>query len=587
MVALCAAALAGTITSAPLTVILDRFMPDDAFYFYKPAQNFVTSGFVSFDGLHPTNGFQPLWFAMCVPVFQLVPGGGELPVRLLLLVQLALYAGATALLFRVLAVRFGPASAGVALLAWLITTHRLGVNGLETAVLMATWVALLSIWSTGFVGAGADVTLGRCAILGTAVAVVFLARTDSAFLVPSIGLALVARRPRDRRRLLELLSFGAPIALLGGGYLLLNVTTTGHLMPVSGAAKQYHSALLRDAAIAAQGGVLPAVLENLAWPFSTPGNRLTAFGLLAPWALVGASFVWPRSQALRAVRGFWPFFAGCAASFLFYGLAFHGSFSRTSWYYAPHAACGVLSIAAVAAWWSERPLSGRLVLAFTLIGWALDWPPSGYALVLGVAVIAVVEIGARLGRRRAAFGWIAIALVGLLAVSRLELGSKHQEIEMWWALGLGAFGIHALLASSAGFRPGGLIPWIPVACATTVIGLLNLRTETAAPPSNWNYNLYLGAIWARDHLPEDATIWSGSTGILGYFSERTCVNTDGLINSHDFLENVLVTGRVSDYVRQWDYAIDAFSGRGPVPTVSEGALRPAATGAGRAPLSGR
>lgn len=94
--------------------------------------------------------------------------------------------------------------------------------------------------------------------------------------------------------------------------------------------------------------------------------------------------------------------------------------------------------------------------------------------------------------------------------------------------------------------------------STSMVHFQNLRNDLSYPPGNWNYNLYLGALWVRDQLPEDATIWAGSAGILGYFSNRTVVNIDGLANDYDFLENYLEPGKRVDYNRKWQYGIDAF-----------------------------
>ena len=56
------------VASAPLPILLDRIVKDDAFYYFNTARIFATTGFSSFDGIHHTNGYQPLWFLVSVPV---------------------------------------------------------------------------------------------------------------------------------------------------------------------------------------------------------------------------------------------------------------------------------------------------------------------------------------------------------------------------------------------------------------------------------------------------------------------------------------------------------------------------------------
>jgi len=47
---------------------LVRVVPDDAYYYFKVARNVVAGQGATFDGIHPTNGYHPLWMGMLVPV---------------------------------------------------------------------------------------------------------------------------------------------------------------------------------------------------------------------------------------------------------------------------------------------------------------------------------------------------------------------------------------------------------------------------------------------------------------------------------------------------------------------------------------
>lgn len=57
------------------------------------------------------------------------------------------------------------------------------------------------------------------------------------------------------------------------------------------------------------------------------------------------------------------------------------------------------------------------------------------------------------------------------------------------------------------------------------------------------------AIWARDSLPEDAVFAMSDAGVFAYYSGRTTINLDGLINSYGYLE-ALREGRVNEYLRR-------------------------------------
>ena len=54
---------------ADLKVILDKLVVDDAFYYFGIAKHVVTGKGFTFDGLNRTNGFQPLWQLLILPIF--------------------------------------------------------------------------------------------------------------------------------------------------------------------------------------------------------------------------------------------------------------------------------------------------------------------------------------------------------------------------------------------------------------------------------------------------------------------------------------------------------------------------------------
>src|SRR6476660_5739494 len=74
------------------------FTRDDAYYYFKVAQNISEGHGSTFDGLNPTNGYHPLWMLVCIPIFALARFDLFLPLRVLLLVMGGL-SGATAVLF--------------------------------------------------------------------------------------------------------------------------------------------------------------------------------------------------------------------------------------------------------------------------------------------------------------------------------------------------------------------------------------------------------------------------------------------------------------------------------------------------------
>src|SRR3970040_1164529 len=76
------------------------FIRDDAFYYFKVAQNISEGHGSTLDGINPTNGYHPLWMLVCIPIFALARFDLILPLRVLVLVSGAISAATGVLLFR-------------------------------------------------------------------------------------------------------------------------------------------------------------------------------------------------------------------------------------------------------------------------------------------------------------------------------------------------------------------------------------------------------------------------------------------------------------------------------------------------------
>src|SRR3989304_8457148 len=63
------------------------FIRDDAYYYFKVAQNISEGSGSSFDGINPTNGYHPLWLWLCIPIFSLARFDLILPLRVMLIVM--------------------------------------------------------------------------------------------------------------------------------------------------------------------------------------------------------------------------------------------------------------------------------------------------------------------------------------------------------------------------------------------------------------------------------------------------------------------------------------------------------------------
>jgi len=173
------------------------FTRDDAYYYFKVAQN-ISEGYGStFDGINKTNGYHPLWMLVCVPIFSLARFDLVLPLRVLLLVMSALQVSTAILLYRLLGKVFAPAIGAIAALYWVFNFDiliSLYQNGLESGIAAFFVVLFLyklyqfeQSWRKG------DVSKKQLASLGLIAALTIFSRLDLVFLAGIAGLWIVLR----------------------------------------------------------------------------------------------------------------------------------------------------------------------------------------------------------------------------------------------------------------------------------------------------------------------------------------------------------------------------------------------------------
>src|SRR5512133_3437249 len=123
------------------------FTRDDAYYYFKVAQNISEGHGSTFDGINKTNGYHPLWMLICVPIFALARFDLILPLRILLLLMSGLSVGTAILLYRLIGKIFVPAIGAIAALYWAFSTDilkRFYQQGLETGI--AAFFVLLFVY---------------------------------------------------------------------------------------------------------------------------------------------------------------------------------------------------------------------------------------------------------------------------------------------------------------------------------------------------------------------------------------------------------------------------------------------------------
>lgn len=226
--------MVGLFAVGQLVMVLGRFadngaLCDDAFYYFQIAKNAAAGNGFSFDGLHATNGFHPLFAWISVPVFA-VCHSPWVPIRILISL-LGLSTAATGyVLFRI-GRSLGNERAGelMALLfllspfSWIIP-----LRGCEGGLVVLT--VSLALWQAAAMRSFDPIATLK---LGALVGLAGLARTENMFLAVGMGIWLLSRTRSPR----SLLAFAGGAALVISPWVIWNLVQFGTVMQVSGAAK--------------------------------------------------------------------------------------------------------------------------------------------------------------------------------------------------------------------------------------------------------------------------------------------------------------------------------------------------------------
>lgn len=217
--------------------LLPRVIVDDTFYYFLPAWNAVRGQGLSFDGIHATNGFHPLWMALLLPLAALAPDRELLTHMALTLC--AFSATAAVAVLTAFCWRLGGRAAAMtcALLGsgFLLfgATRWITLNGLESALFLFT-AALAA--AAGERCLRADGARQHALLWGAALGLVALSRLE--YTLPCLALLAVvwavARHARHGYALAAYLALLTP-------YTLWNLVTFHSLTTVSALVKRYQS----------------------------------------------------------------------------------------------------------------------------------------------------------------------------------------------------------------------------------------------------------------------------------------------------------------------------------------------------------
>lgn len=229
-----------------------RLFAADAFVYLSVAAN-STAGFFTFDGSHATNGFHPLWQVFLYVVFDALGIAGDKQTQIVTAFWLSLALVTAGSLLTAQAVLRWTGSSAAAMLAipglfgllmllcgWPAGTLWSFANGMETPASLFFFGLLLFFLARrgDDIAAAPAVDRTSLILLSLICCGLVFSRLDDVFLPAVIGVWLLCRRDLSARSRLEAgFRFALPLGAALAAYLVYNLATVGHAMPISGASK--------------------------------------------------------------------------------------------------------------------------------------------------------------------------------------------------------------------------------------------------------------------------------------------------------------------------------------------------------------
>lgn len=191
----------------PANSMMNWYNIDDAFYYYKVAQNVLSGYGFSFDQINLSNGFHPLWMVICLCVFGLSKYNLLLPLRVLILVSGALNGLTGVFLYRLLNKFLHPAAAVLGALVWMMLPsvyNTTAVHGME-AIISAFFLVLFLSQCVKIIQSerlSKSKRITSLLIAGLLAAMFILSRLDNLFVAFVMGMFLILRIQRMNRLLI-------------------------------------------------------------------------------------------------------------------------------------------------------------------------------------------------------------------------------------------------------------------------------------------------------------------------------------------------------------------------------------------------
>ena len=285
----------GQIASRPYT--------EDAFYAFSCARQIALGHGFSVDGVHPTNGVQPLICLLYAPCFW-IANDKWLGLRLTFIVSGLVQFASVILIGRLLSQlrentdgvsSLWQSSSVIGALLWILLAPLFiqNVNGLETGLVALLILASLSYYSfilkkvaQPFSAAGGTFSPSHALGFGVLLGLAVLARIDCILLVAAF--ALYELRRSRRRSLKAVLLFGLVAIIVSSPWWIYNYATFGSFMPISGQSEALGRPIGENIlqSLAAMFDILTIFFYHAYYSWPTWLTILGFVGIIVFWVIV-------------------------------------------------------------------------------------------------------------------------------------------------------------------------------------------------------------------------------------------------------------------------------------------------------------
>lgn len=221
---------------------IDRLMPDDAFYYFKIAEN-IRHGLGSvFSVNEPTNGYHPLWMILLVGIQFAFSPGKETFILYALFLAVCLNMGSAFILYYFLTglgLRRQQVLLGITVFLWMPYMVHISLTGLETPLFHFLLLSVFAIVQKILKDSN-DLSKKYIILLGICSGLLMLARTDSIFFTSFIYSYLLVKN--YKKHVFPLFLSGVVATVVLSPWLLWNIATFGTIVQSSGVAMSglYH-----------------------------------------------------------------------------------------------------------------------------------------------------------------------------------------------------------------------------------------------------------------------------------------------------------------------------------------------------------